>query len=246
MKMLHEKVAVVTGSSRGIGRAIAEKLGKEGASVVVNYASKAKEADEVVATVQSQGGQALAVQADVGKTQDIQSLFEQTVSRFGKIDILINNAGILSTQPITEITEEDFDKIFAVNVKSVFFACQQAAQRMSKGGRIVNISSTVTSLMFPNYGLYAASKGAVEQITRVLAKELGGQEITVNAVSPGPTDTELFRHGKTEAQIGNLAQMSAFGRLGEPLDIADVVAFLVSDEARWISGQNIRVNGALA
>ena len=244
--MLKGKVALVTGSSRGIGRAIAERLAREGAALVVNYAKRADEAHEVVNTINSQGGKAIAVQADVGKTGEILRLFGQTTEHFGRIDILVNNAGILSTQPIAEVTEASFDELFAVNVKGTFFACQQAAQRMARGGRIINISTTVTSLMFPNYGLYAASKGAVEQITRVLAKELGEREITVNSVSPGPTDTELFRTGKSEEQIAGLAQMSAFGRLGRPADIADLVAFLVSEEARWVSGQNIRANGALA
>ncbi len=244
--MLKGKVALVTGSSRGIGKAIAERLAREGAALVVNYAKSADVAHGVVGTIKSEGGKAIAVQADVGKTGEIQRLFDQTTEHFGKIDILVNNAGILSTRPIAEVTEESFDELFAVNVKGTFFACQQAAQRMSKGGRIVNISTTVTNLMFPNYGLYAASKGAVEQITRVLAKELGQRDITVNSVSPGPTDTELFRAGKTEEQIAGLAQMSAFGRLGRPADIADLVAFLVSEEARWVSGQNIRANGGLA
>ncbi len=244
--MLQGKVVLVTGSSRGIGRAIAERLAKEGAALVVNYGKSADEAHEVVDTIKSAGGKAIAVQADVGKTDEIQRLFDQATEHFGKIDILVNNAGILSTKPIAEVSEESFDELFAVNVKGTFFACQQAAQRMNRGGRIVNISSTVTSLMFPNYGLYAASKAAVEQITRVLAKELGNREITVNSVSPGPTDTELFRAGKTEEQIAGLAQMSAFGRLGRPADIADLVAFLVSEEARWVSGQNIRANGGLA
>ena len=244
--MLKGKVALVTGSSRGIGKAVAERLSEDGVSVVVNYVKSADDAKEVVAKIESAGGKAIALQADVGKVAEIQDLFDQTINNFGKIDILVNNAGMLSTKPVAETTEKDFDVLFAVNVKSVFFACQQAAQRMSRGGRIINISSTVTSLMLPSYGLYSASKGAVEQLTRVLAKELGERGITVNGVSPGPTDTVLFRTGKTEEQINNMAQMSAFGRLGEPQDIAEVVAFLVSDEARWISGQNIRVNGGLA
>jgi 3-oxoacyl-[acyl-carrier protein] reductase len=237
---------LVTGSSRGIGRAIAERLSSDGASVVVNYFQREDIAREVVAAVQSEGGQAIAVQADVSKTDDIQHLFDQTIEHFGKIDILVNNAGILSTESVAEVTEEDFDKLFGVNVKGTFFACQQAALRMSEGGRIINLSSTVTSLILPNYGIYSASKGAVEQITRVLAKELGVRGITVNSVSPGPTDTELFREGKTEEQINDLAQMAAFGRLGQPADIADVVAFLASEKARWITGQNIRVNGGVA
>ncbi|NEQ26765.1 MAG: SDR family oxidoreductase, partial [Microcoleus sp. SIO2G3] len=163
-----------------------------------------------------------------------------------KVDILVNNAGTTIYKPIAEVTEEDFDKIFAINVKGTFFACQQAAQRLASGGRIINFSTTVTALMLPTYGTYAATKGAVEQITRVLAKELGGRGITVNVVSPGPTDTELFKADKTEEQINRFAQMAALGRLGEVQDIADVVAFLASEEARWITGQNIRVNGGLA
>ena len=244
--MLQGKVALVTGSSRGIGRAIAERLSSDGASVVVNYFQREDTAREVVAAIKFEGGQAIAVQANVAKAADVQHLFDQTIEHFGKIDILVNNAGVLTTKPLGEVTEEDFDKLFGVNVKGTFLACRQAAQKMKAGGRVINLSSTVTSLILPNYGIYAASKGAVEQITRVLAKELGGRGITVNGVSPGPTDTELFREGKSEEQIDSLAQLAAFGRLGEPQDIADVVAFLASEEARWITGQNIRVNGGVA
>lgn len=246
MAALAGKVAIITGSSRGIGRAIALKLAGNGASVVVNYAGNATKAEEVVAEIDKLGGQAIALQADVSKVADIQSLFEQTIKRFGKVDILVNNAGIAFYKPITETTEADFDKIYAINVKGTYFACQQAALHMSQGGRIINFSSSTTAMMLPTYSAYVATKGAVEQITRVLAKELGAKEIAVNVVSPGPTDTELFREGKTQEQIDRLANMAAFGRLGQVQEIADVVAFLASDEARWITGQNIRVNGGIA
>ncbi|MBD6619373.1 SDR family oxidoreductase [Komarekiella sp. 'clone 1'] len=239
------KVAIITGASRGIGRAIALKLAGNGASVVVNFASNADKAQEVVAEIEKLGVKAISVQADVSKVADIQRLFEQTINHFGKIDILVNNAGIATYQPITQVTEADFDKIFAINVKGTYFACQQAAQHMAEEGRIINFSSSTTAMMLPTYSAYVATKGAVEQITRVLAKELGAKSITVNVVSPGPTDTELFREGKTQEQIDRLAQMAAFGRLGDVQEIADVVAFLASDEARWITGQNIRVNGGI-
>lgn len=243
---LSGKVALVTGSSRGIGRAIAERLSSDGASIVVNYAGNADKANEVVATIKNLGGQAIAVQADIGKTADIHRLFDQTMQTFGKIDILVNNAGISFHKLIAEVTEEDFDKIFTTNVKGTFFACQQATQHMADGGRIINFSSTLTAVMLPTYGAYSATKGAVEQITRVLAKELGSRGITVNAVSPGPTDTELFTADKTEEQKNRFAQMAALGRLGTVQDIADAVAFLASEDARWITGQNIRVNGGIA
>ncbi|MBW4593997.1 MAG: SDR family oxidoreductase [Brasilonema angustatum HA4187-MV1] len=246
MAPLSEKIAIVTGSSRGIGRAIALKLADNGASVVVNYAGNANKAEEVVAEIENLGVKAIAVQADVSKVTDIQRLFEQTIERFGKVDILVNNAGIPLYKLLVDVTEEDFDKIFAINVKGTYFACQQAAQHMVDGGRIINLSSSTTVMMMPTYSAYVATKGAVEQITRIVAKELGGRGITVNVISPGPTDTELFTEGKTEEQINRISQMAALGRLGQVQDIADVVAFVASDEARWITGQNIRVNGGAA
>ncbi|KAB8332231.1 SDR family oxidoreductase [Scytonema tolypothrichoides VB-61278] len=246
MAPLAGKIAIVTGSSRGIGRAIALKLAGNGASVVVNYAGNANKAQEVVTEIENLGVQAIALQADVSKVTDIQQLFEQTIERFGKVDILVNNAGINFYKPLIEVTEEDFDKIFAINVKGTYFTCQQAAHHMAYGGRIINFSSSTTAMMLPTYSAYVGTKGAVEQITRVIAKELGGRGITVNVISPGPTDTELFRQGKTEEQINRFSQMAALGRLGQVQDIADVVAFLASDEARWITGQNVRVNGGIA
>jgi len=183
------------------------------------------------------------VQADVGKITDVVRLFDETLQRFGRLDILVNNAGIMFNKLLAEVAEEEFDRIFAVNVKGTFFACQQTAKRMADGGRIINFSSSTTAMMLATYGAYVATKGAVEQMSHVLAKELGPRGITVNVVSPGPTDTELFGQDKTEQDKQRFAQMAAMGRLGQPQDIADVVALLVSDEARWISGQNIRANG---
>jgi 3-oxoacyl-[acyl-carrier protein] reductase len=240
---LKGKVAIVTGASRGIGAAVAEHLAREGASVVVNYVDSAEKATAIVRRIEAGGSRAAAIQADVSKAADVQRLFDESVKQFGKVDILVNNAGVPLYKMVSEITEKEFDHILATNVKGVFLTCKQAARGMSDGGRIVNVSSSVTGLMLSTYVAYAATKGAVEQMTRHLAHELGRRGITVNAVSPGPTDTELFGEGKTEAHKQEFSRMAALGRLGEPTDIADVVTFLVTDDARWITGQNIRVNG---
>ena len=242
-KKLSGKIALVTGSSRGIGRAVVERLSREGASVVINYLSSSDTAEEIVATITSDGGTALALQADVSRVEGIRRLFEKTLSHFGRLDILVNNAGIRTTQTVADIQEDEFDRLFAINVKGPFFTCQQAAHRISDGGRIINISSAVTRMMLPGYSIYAASKAAVDLLTRVLAKEIGERQVTVNAVSPGPVDTELLREGKTKEQLQQMAQMAAFSRIGKVEDIADVVAFLASDDARWITGQIIHVNG---
>jgi len=246
MASLAGKVAIVTGASRGIGRAVALRLSQEGASVVVNYKRGAEQAKEVVSAIEAAGGKALAVQADVSKTAEIRDLFDRTQETYSQIDILVNNAGVTFNKPVAEVTEAEFDNIFAINVKGTFFGCQEAAKRMAEGGRIVNFSSSTTAIMMPTYGVYVATKGAVEQLTRSLAKELGDRQITVNVISPGPTDTELFTVGKTAEQIQRFTQMTALGRLGKVEDIADVTAFLCSEQARWITGQNIRVNGGIA
>ncbi|WP_110928224.1 SDR family oxidoreductase [Bacillus massiliglaciei] len=240
---LDGKVALVTGSSRGIGREIAEQLSDLGAKVVINYTSSSEKANETVKRIKKAGGEAAAIQADISKVHEIYILFKETIRLFGKIDILVNNAGVMINKPISQATEEDFDQIFSINVKGTFFACQQAMEHMESKGRIINISTSVLGQMFPAYSMYAGTKGAVEQFTRQLAKEFGPKQITINTVAPGPVNTELFTVGKTEQQMETLKKMNAFGRLGEPEDISKVVAFLVSDEAQWVTGQTLRVNG---
>ncbi|MFD0695763.1 SDR family oxidoreductase [Paenibacillus sp. GCM10027628] len=226
------KVVIVTGASRGIGSSIAELFASHGAKVVVNYSSSAAQAEEVISRIKQQGGEATAIQADISRVADVDKLFKQTIETYRQVDIVVNNAGIIITKPIASITEEDFDRLFAINVKGTYFMCQQAALHMNANGRIINFSTSVTG-----------TKGAVEQFTRQLAKEFGPKGITINAVAPGPVNTELFKEGKTEQQIQGIVNLNAFGRLGEPDDITGTVLFLASEEARWITGQTIRVNG---
>lgn len=242
-KSLSGKVAIVTGASRGIGREMAERLAENGAKVVVNYASSPAKAEEVVNAIKQGGGEARAIQADISQVAAIERLFSETIEAYGGIDILVNNAGIMTTKPIAAMTEEDFDQQFAINVKGTYFAIQQAFHHMNSGGHIINFSTSVAGQMFPAYSVYAGTKGAVEQFTRQLAKEFGPKGITINAVAPGPINTELFTVGKSEEQIAGIVNMNAFGRLGEPGDIAGAVLFLASEESKWITGQTIRVNG---
>ncbi|MCM3172291.1 SDR family oxidoreductase [Paenibacillus sp. MER 99-2] len=243
MSNLNGKVAIVTGSSKGIGSAIAKQLADLGAKVVVNYSKSVSQATEVVKYIIEAGGEAVAIQADVSKVADIERLFTESIAQFGKIDILINNAGVILYKLLNDVTEDDFDRIFNINVKGTYFACQQAMLHMANGGRIVNFSTSVVGAMLPTYSTYAATKGAVEQITRQLAKEFGSRNITINTIAPGPVNTELFASDKTEEQIAALARMNAFGRIGEPEDIANVISFLVSNESGWVTGQTLRVNG---
>jgi 3-oxoacyl-[acyl-carrier protein] reductase len=246
MKPLANKVAIVTGGSRGIGAEISKTLARAGARVAVNYCTDRNAADAVVAEIVAEGGEGFAVRADVSQAADIRALFLATEERFGQAHILVNNAGIILYKRVEEITDEELDRILGVNVKGVFYALREAARRLADGGRIVNLSSSATRLMLPTYGAYVATKAAVEQLTRIFAKEIGPRGITVNSISPGPTNTELFRTGKSEETIQRLAAMAALGRLGEPDDVARVVLFLVSDDARWVTGQNLGVNGGFA
>ena len=245
MQPLQGKVALVTGSARGIGAEIALTLAKAGAKVIVNYAQNQAAADRVYAAITEAGGECLAVQADVSDPAAVRQLFAAAIERFQQIDILVNNAGVLVFKEIAEISDDEFDRIVDINFKSVFYTLREAAAKLADHGRIVTVSSTVTRLMLPKYGAYAATKAAVEQLTRIFAREAGKRGITANIVSPGPVDTELFRSGKTPADIERMAAMAALGRLGATDDVAQVVLFLVSDEARWITGQNIGVNGGI-
>ncbi len=246
MSTLKNKIAIVTGASKGIGASVAKTLAGAGATVVVNYAGSKDAAEQVVQDITSGGGTAIAIQGDVSKASDVKNLFTRTIAQFGRVDILVNNAGVMITKPIVDTTDEEFDKQFNTNVKGVFNALREAATHLADKGSIVNFSTSVNRIMLPGYATYVATKAAVEQLTRVFAKEVGKRGINVNSISPGPTNTELFTNGKSEETISRLASLSAFNRIGDPQDIANVVLFLVSDEAKWISAQNVGVNGAMA
>lgn len=246
MSTLNDKVILVTGASRGIGAEIAQQLASAGAKIIVNYAGSKEAAEQVVASIKDHGGDAIALQADVSNADAVKQLFDQAINHYGKIDVLVNNAGIMITKLIKDTTDEDFSRQFDINVKGTFNTLREAATRLSDNGSIINFSSTTTRVMMPTYGTYVASKAAVEQLTRVFAKEVGARGINVNAILPGPTNTELFTSGKPQELIDRMASLNAFNRLGEPVDIARVVVLLASDEAKWISGQTIGANGAMA
>jgi 3-oxoacyl-[acyl-carrier protein] reductase len=240
-------VAIITGSSRGIGASIANRLAAQGITVIVNYAGREAEANQVVADITEQGGKAAAIQADVSVPAQVAALFDQATTLFGGVDILVNNAGII--QPgLTMLADTDdglFDRLVSINLKGTFNTMRVAAKKLRRGGRIVNFSSSVKTLALPGYSVYAATKAAVETMTNIFAKELRGRDITVNAIAPGPTATDLFLKDKTPEQIEHLAKMPPMERLAQPEDIANVVAFLVGSDAGWVDGQTLRVNGGL-
>lgn len=242
--ILENKVVIVTGASRGIGREIAILLAENGAKVAVNHSNSEAGAKATVAAIEDQGGTAFSIKADVSNREEVTHLFDETIARYGKVDVLINNAGVMISKAVRDNSQEDFNKQFDVNVRGVFNTLQEADGKLADKGNIINVSSSTVKLMFPTYALYSASKAAVEQMTRVFSKEIG-RGVSVNAIAPGATETELFLKGKTQEFIDKLSSMNAFNRLARPSDIAKVVLFLASDDSKWISGQVIGANGAL-
>jgi 3-oxoacyl-[acyl-carrier protein] reductase len=239
------KVAIVTGASRGIGAAVAERLAKDGFTVVVNYAGSASEADAIVAKIEKAGGKAIAAQADVSKSEDVRRMFQSAETAFGGIDVLVNNAGVLALANITDVDDEAFDRLISINLKGSFNAMREAGKRLRNGGRIINFSTSVVGLKLESYGIYAATKAAVEMMTGIMAKEMRGRAITVNAVAPGPTATDLFLRGKSDELIERLAKLNPLERLATPDDIASVVSFLSGPDGSWVNGQTIRANGGM-
>lgn len=239
------KVAIVTGAAGGIGAAVSERLAKDGFTVVVNYAGKAEPAETLVRKIEAAGGKALAHQADIGDVEAVRRMFDAAQTAFGGVDVLINNAGIMMLAPIADSDDALFDRQVSVNLKGTFNTLREAARRLRDGGRIVNLSSSVTGLLQPGYGVYAATKAAVEAMTSILTKELRGRNITVNAIAPGPTATRLFLDGKPQAVVDHLARLAPLERLGQPEDIAAAVAFLVGPDGAWINGQTLRANGGI-
>jgi 3-oxoacyl-[acyl-carrier protein] reductase len=242
-----KQVAIITGASRGIGAAVAQRLAKDGFAVVINYAGNVAEADKVVAAISASGGTAIAIQADVAKSADVRRLFDDTIAQLGRVDVLVNNAGIMPPQlPQLAATDDDtFDRLVAVNLKGSFNTMREAATRLEQGGRIINFSSSLVGTLLPGYSAYVATKAGIEGMTTILAKELRGKNITVNAVAPGPTATALFLDGKTPELIERLAKMPPLERLGMPDDIANSVSFLAGPDGGWINGQTLRANGGM-
>ncbi|SDS59788.1 3-oxoacyl-[acyl-carrier protein] reductase [Halopseudomonas sabulinigri] len=246
MSNQQQKVALVTGASRGIGAEIARRLAADGFAVAINYANSAAEANKLVSELQGAGARAVAVQADMAQPEQIRALFTQCEQQLGALDVLVNNAGVMQTMPLVDTTDELFAQTFAVNVQGVFACLREAATRLNEGGRIINLSTSALAMKMPGYAIYNASKAAVEAMTQVFSKELRGRQITVNAVAPGPVETELFLNGKTVEMVQRLAHMAPLERLGQPEDIAAVVSFLASAEGGWINGQVLRANGGIA
>ena len=240
------KTALVTGASRGIGRAIAQRLASDGFSVIVNYAGNTPRADETVKAITAAGGQAIAIQGDVANEADVSRLFSQAKAVNGRLDVVVHSAGIMPLTPITPRGIADFDNVIYTNLRGAFLVLANAAETLQEGGRIIAITTSVIARSFPGYGPYIASKAGVEGLVHVLANELRGRNITVNAVAPGPTGTDLFLNGKSDAQIDALAKLNPLERIGTPEEIANAVASLVGPDGSWINGQVIRVNGGFA
>jgi 3-oxoacyl-[acyl-carrier protein] reductase len=245
MQQNNAKVALVTGASRGIGMAIAERLARDGFKLIINYSENAAPAEELVRKLEAAGVQAIAVKADISDPRAVREMFDAAETTFGGVDVLVNNAGIMALASIAETDDASFDRHLAVNLKGTFNTLREAAKRLRGGGRIVNFSSSVVGMLMPTYGVYVATKAAVEGLTSVLAKELRGRNITVNAVAPGPTATDLFLKGKPQEVVDRMAKMAPLERLGQPSDIADVVSFLAGPDAAWVNGQVLRVNGGI-
>ncbi len=245
---LEGRTALVTGSSRGIGRAIAERLAANGAAVIINYTRQAKPAQEIVKNIVGKGGKSVAIQADVAKPAEVKRLFDEAEKALGRLDIVVANAGVFLGKPLIESTEEDYDYVFNINTRGAFFTLQEAAKRVRDGGRIIVVSTGGTNMFFANASLYLGSKGAIEQFGRALSRELGPRNVTVNILSPGFTDTDMFNQAAGEIdgeQIRAGASLSPFNRIGSSEEVADVAAFLASDAARWVTGQNVQAGGGV-
>ncbi|TJU97345.1 MAG: SDR family oxidoreductase [Mesorhizobium sp.] len=245
MTSIPTRVAIVTGASKGIGAAISQRLARDGMAVVVNHSRSRSEAEAVVSAIEAGGGKAIAVQANIADPAGIAMLFDAGEQAFGGVDILVNNAGIMKLSPVAETDDASFDHQVATNLGGVFRGMREGARRLRDGGRIISFSSSVVGLYQPGYGVYAATKAAVEAMTHILAKELGARRITVNAVAPGPVETALFTDGKSAAQIEAIGKMIPLGRLGQSDDIAGVVSFLAGPDSFWVNGQIIRANGGV-
>lgn len=241
-----KKTALVTGASRGIGRAIAERLARDGFTVIVNYAGNKSSADETVRVIEANGGEAVAIQADVSSESDVARLFAEAKAINNQLDVVVHSAGIMPMVKITPAGLAEFDKIISTNLRGAFMVLANAAESLGEGGRIIALSTSVIAKSFPAYGPYIASKAGVEGLVHVLANELRGRNITVNAVAPGPTGTDLFLHGKTEEQIQAIASLAPLGRIGKPEEIASIVATLAGPDGSWVNSQVIRVNGGFA